>query len=289
MARLLYPPLTGRRSLALARFSNHGPVAMLSRMRLVLVQPQLGFSSGSENFAKVRHALEHALIQPARDDVLLLPERIHPSHSVDEYGRDVRSLAMELGCVVVGGSQHEARGERVLNAGIAVDAQGSLLGTYEKIRPYALERERVSPGNGPGELLIGGRRFLTLVCADFWFSDLFTRAERLPDVILVPALSVSRKSKPDYSRAMWQHLSISRAYEFGAFVGVSDWGFPSELPMLAASGVAGFANPSLVEPARLFQALGSSEAMAFDLDFDALEAFRTDRKLRGFFWQPGGA
>jgi predicted amidohydrolase len=262
---------------------------MLSRMRLVLVQPQLGFSSGSENFAKVRHALERALIRPATDDVLLLPERVHPSHSVDEYRRDVRSLAMALGCVIVGGSQHEARGDRVLNAGMAVDAQGNLLGTYEKIRPYALEREHVSPGNGPGELSIGGRRFLTLVCADFWFSDLFTRAERLPDVILVPALSVSRKAKPDYSRAMWQHLSISRAYEFGAFVGVSDWGFPSELPMLAASGVAGFANPSLMDPTRLFQGLGPSEAMAFELDFGALEAFRTDRKLRGFFWQPGGA
>lgn len=262
---------------------------MLSHMRLVLVQPQLGFTSGAENFARVRQALERSLIRPEADDVLLLPERIHPSHSVDEYRHDVRSLARQLGCVVVGGSQHEARGEQILNAGMAVDGQGNVLGTYEKIRPYALEREHVSPGNGPGEYVVAGRRFLTLICADFWFSDLFTRAERLPDVILVPALSVSRKSRPYYSRAMWQHLSISRAYEFGAFVGVSDWGFPSELPMLAASGVAGFANPSLVEPTQLFQALDSSEARVFDLDFDALEAFRTDRKLRGFFWQPGAA
>jgi predicted amidohydrolase len=261
---------------------------MLSHMRLVLVQPQLGMGPGLENLAKVRHALERSSIRPATEDVLLLPERIHPSHSAEEYRRDVSELAAELGCVVVGGSQHEARGDRVLNVGVAVDARGNVLGSYEKIRPYAVERQHVSPGTGPGELLIHGRRFMVLICADFWFSDLFTRAARLPDVILVPALSVSRKSKPDYSRAMWQHLATARAYEFGAFVGVSDWGFPSDLPMLAASGVAGFADPSRVEPNELFQALGSTEARAFELDFAALEAFRKDRLERGFFWQPEG-
>lgn len=261
---------------------------MLSPMRLVLVQPQLGFSSGTENFAQVRQALHTAGIEPAPDDVLLLPERIHPSLSADEYHSDLRSLARSLGCVVVGGSQHEDRGGEVVNAGVAVDPEGSILARYEKIRPYALERGRVAPGSGPGELVIAGHRFMVLVCADFWFSDLFTRAERLPDAILVPALSVSRKPTPDYSRAMWQHLAISRAYEFGAFVGVSDWGHPSKLPALAASGVAGFANPALTEPRDLFVPLGSAEARAFPLDFDALDVFRTDRKNRGFFWQPRG-
>jgi predicted amidohydrolase len=258
-------------------------------MRLVLVQPQLGFGSASENLDRVRQALESSAVRPATDDVVLLPERVHPGHSAEEYRRDLAELAGVLGCVVVGGSQHEARGDRVLNAGVAVDARGNVLGSYEKIRPYAVERQHVSPGTGPGELVIHGRRFLVLICADFWFSDLFTRAQRLPDVILVPALSVSRKAKPDYSRAMWRHLATARAYEFGAFVGVSDWGHPSELPMLAASGVAGFADPSRLEPDELFRALGDSAARAFELDFEALDAFRKDRMERGFFWQPEGS
>jgi predicted amidohydrolase len=190
--------------------------------------------------------------------------------------------------VVVGGSQHEERGGELVNTGLAVDASGSVLARYEKIRPYALERGRVAAGTGPGELVIGGHRFLVLICADFWFSDLFTRAEALPDAILVPALSVSRKPTPDYSRAMWRHLAVARAYEFGAFVGVSDWGHPSQLPMLAASGVSGFADPSLVDPQQLFVPLGNDEARAFPLDFAALNAFRDDRKGRGFFWQPRG-
>ncbi len=257
-------------------------------MRLLLVQPALGFSSGKENFDRVRQSLEVARIVPASTDLLLLPERIHPSPSPEEYATDVRGLARELGCIVVGGSQHASRGASVVNRGIVVDAQGVELGSYEKIRPYAAERDQVSSGSGPGEIQLGARRILVLVCADFWFSDLFNRAHALPDVILVPALSVSRKPTPDYSRTLWQHLAVARAYEFGAFVGVSDWGHSSRLPMLSASGVAGFANPTLLEPTELFTALGNEEARAFDLDFDALDAFREDRRKRGFFWTPRG-
>ena len=134
-------------------------------------------------------------------------------------------------------------------------------------------------------MLIGGRRVFVLICADFWFSDLFNRAAHLPDLVLVPALSVSRKPSPDYSRALWRHLAIARAYEFGAYVGISDWGHPSELPMLATSGVGGLADPTREHPDELFRPIAESGASAFDLDFAALDAFRRDRMERGFFWK----
>jgi predicted amidohydrolase len=253
-------------------------------MRLVLCQPQL-HHGGTDNFDRVRRALESSHVVPSSNDVLLLPERVAHTHDRAEYEALVRELAGELGCVVVGGSHHEQRGEQVVNAGIAVDASGATLGMYEKVRPYANERAGVSEGSAPGELLIDGKRALVLICADFWFSDLFQRATALPHLVLVPALSVSRKPTPDYSRALWRHLAISRAYEFGAFVGVSDWGYPSELPMLASSGVGGLADPSTTDPDAFFRPIALSGASAFELDFEALEAFRRDRLDRGFFWR----
>jgi predicted amidohydrolase len=256
-------------------------------VRIILVQPQLSHAPDADNFAAVRRSLEECAIVPSTDDVLLLPERVTMTLSRAEYLDSVRSLARELGCAVVGGSHHQARGDQVVNAGLAVDGQGQDLGEYEKVRPYANERADVSPGAAPGQLDIGGRRVLVLICADFWFSDLFGQATALPDLVLVPALSVSRKPTPDYSRALWRQLAVARAYEFGCYVGISDWGYPSELPMLATSGVGGLADPTVSDPELLFRPIGPDAASVFDLDFVALDAFRQDRIARGFFWKHG--
>lgn len=254
-------------------------------MRVILVQPQLRHDPLADNLGRVRDALATARIEPSPADVLLLPERVLLTTSPDEYALAIRSLAQDLGCTVVGGSHHEERGTTLVNTGMAVAADGTLLGRYEKTRPYATEREAVAPGALPGEIEIAGRRVLVLICADFWFSDLFYRATHAPDLVLVPALSVSRKPSPDYSRALWRHLAVARAYEFGAYVAISDWGHPSELPLLSTSGVGGLADPTTAHAPDLFRPIAPAEARAFDLDFSALDRFREDRRARGFFWK----
>jgi predicted amidohydrolase len=193
-------------------------------------------------------------------------------------------LARELGCHVVGGSHHEQRGDAKVNSGAVSDARGQVVAEYEKLRPYASERERVHEGALLGEFSIGDFRILTLICADFWFSDVFVRAKVLPDLVLVPAHSVSRKPDPDYSRSLWRHLSVARAYEFGVYVGVSDWAHARVPGMLAPSGVSGFADPTTVNADELFTPL-AHEAQAFELDIEKLRAFRADRRDRGFFWK----
>jgi predicted amidohydrolase len=255
-------------------------------MRLILVQPQLRHAPDADNLAAVRQSIESSGIVVRPGDLLVLPERVLPTQSHAEYLASVSGLASELGCSVVGGSHHEARGEALVNTGVAVDARGRLIGSYEKVRPYATEREWVEQGSSLGELVVEEKRVLVLICADFWFSDLFYRADVLPDLILVPALSVSRKPTPDYSRTLWRHLAVARAYEFGAFVGVSDWGHPSELPLLTSSGVGGFADPAEIDPAHLFKPIDPRGASAFELNFDRLAEFRHDRTDRGFFWRP---
>jgi predicted amidohydrolase len=253
-------------------------------MKLVLVQAQLRHDAGT-NLGRIRSLLDAARVDFAPDDLLLLPERFDLREDVAPYERDVTSLAKELGCHVVGGSHHERRAGGAVNAGIVADPSGGIVGRYEKLRPYALERQFVEPGTVLGEIAIGGRNVLILVCADFWFVDLVLRASRAPDLVLVPALSVTRKSSPIYSRALWRHLAISRAYEFGVFVGVSDWAYPSELPALFTAGAGGFADPTGVDPDRFFTPIGESGVAVHELDFAALEAFRKDRVGRGFFWK----
>ena len=272
-------------------------------MRLILLEPQLRHSPSENNLAAIQALIDDSSLALSAEDVLLLPERFHFGPSQESYVSDLTSLARRLACHVVGGSHQEQREGRALNAGLAVAPDGAIVGRYEKLRPYANERGWVSPGSELGELTIGGRNVLVLICADFWFSDLIQRARRLPDLVLVPALSVTRKPTPEYSRALWRHLCIARAYEFGAYVGVSDWGYPSELVPAAettpdvralraagelprfSSGVAGFADPTTTDPERMFQPVGSSAIRAYPIDFGALETFRRDRIDRGFFWK----
>jgi predicted amidohydrolase len=254
-------------------------------MRLGLVQPALRAAPDADNLRVIRTVVDQADVRLGADDVLLLPEHVTPTPQAEPYEREIGALARALGCHVVGGSQHQQRATGVVNAGVVCDPAGGVVGRYEKLRPYATERELVEPGRHLGEITIAGRRLLVLVCADFWFADVIHSATRLPDVVLVPALSVTRKRTPDYSRALWRHLAVARAYEYGVYVGISDWAHESELPLLRASGVGGLADPTATEPDQLFRGIGRTGLAVFDLDFHRLEAFRNDRRQRGFFWK----
>ncbi|TMA96326.1 MAG: carbon-nitrogen hydrolase family protein [Deltaproteobacteria bacterium] len=230
-------------------------------MRLLLVQPRLRAAPDADNLETVRRLVGASATVVAADDVLLLPEHVVPRAGAEAYERAIGDLARVLGCHVVGGSHHQERADGVVNAGVACAPDGGAVGRYEKVRPYAGERASVRPGRSIGEFTIAGRRILVLVCADFWFADVILGATALPDLMLVPALSVTRKPTPEYSRALWRHLAVSRAYEYGVYVGISDWA------------------------EQLFRPLGGSRLMVHELDFDRLEAFRRDRRSRGFFWK----
>jgi predicted amidohydrolase len=142
----------------------------------------------------------------------------------------------------------------------------------------------VNDGTVLGEIALGELSVLVLICADFWFSDVFYRCKKAPDVVLVPALSVTRKPTPHYSRALWEHLAVSRAYEFGAYVGISDWAYRAWPLGVSPSGVSGFADPTAVEAEALFSRT-SGDLAVHELDLGALASFRRDRMERGFFWK----
>jgi predicted amidohydrolase len=259
-------------------------------VKLVLVQPEFVRANDASaqplrNLDALSRQLEPRAEQLTCEDVVLLPEHIVDPLPHAQYATAVCDLARRLGCHVVGGSHHDERGEVRVNAGIVSDSRGQVVAEYEKLRPYAGERSRVAGGSTLGELSIAGRRILVLVCADFWFSDVFQRVQELPDLVLVPAYSVSRKPHPNYSRELWRHLAIARAYEFGVYVGVSDWAHVPVPGLLQPSAVAGLADPTTTDVDAFFASLGDDSVRCFTLDFDKLAAFRADRLARGFFWK----
>jgi predicted amidohydrolase len=262
-------------------------------VRLILVQPVLAAPDDSGNREAIRRIVTGPLpspggapsLRPAADDILLLPEHFIFTDDPETYDAFVAEIAALAGCTVVGGSHHRRVNGKRINYGAVFAPGGEKIAGYSKLRPYFNEALSVVPGEAFGEFSVGGKNVMVLVCADFWYSDLVLRAKAAPDIILVPSLSVTRKPDPYYSRALWRHLAVARAYEFGAYVGISDWDDASTLPKYRASGVAGLADPVTTVPGQFFTAVDAGGATVFDLDFTAIEAFREDRRMRGFFWK----
>lgn len=253
-------------------------------MRLILTQPRLKAYDNAHSLAMLRELPDKIGGGLRYDDIVLLPEHALFVENRDAYLEMLTMLATEFGCHIVGGSFHEIGDGVRRNTGAVFTPEGKVLGWYDKLRPYADERNRVDAGTRLGEFRIADRKVLVLICADFWFSDLFLRAHAVPDLVLVPALSVTRKTTPDYSRALWRHLAIGRAYEFGVFVGISDWADSSHLPKHITSGVGGFADTTHDEANSFYRAIGMRDNCVITPDFEALQRFRDDRGGRGFYW-----
>lgn len=251
-------------------------------MKLLLVNPDLSARDTRINVSVLASLIEEYAGALDENDLWLLPEHFHFGPE-EAYLDDLRALCKLAGCHVVGGTHHEATPTGAVNTGVVLAPDGTIVHRYDKLRPYAEERSWVKGGTRTGSFVHQGRRLSVLVCADFWFNDLFLQQKAPPDLVLVPALSVTRKSRPDYSRALWRHTSVARAYEYAVYVGISDWSADSELPSLRTSGVSGFADPTVSDPASLFRAV--PRATLVELDFEALEAFRSDRRARGFLWE----
>lgn len=249
-------------------------------MKLLLVNPRLMAGADQANLAAQRSLLAPFREQLSPTDLALLPEH-HYFGAWDDYLADMQQLAVWLGCTLVAGSTHRHAETSRVNTGAVISSDGAVVTLFEKIRPYASERLYVSPGSTLGHFSVNGRRVMVMICADFWFTDLFV-SQPLPDLVVVPALSVTRKPTPDYSRALWRHTAIARAYEYGVFVGISDWSGDSELPQERTSGVSGYADPTPSDPEQLFRQVADAELV--ELDFSRLDAFRADRRARGFYW-----
>ncbi len=251
-------------------------------MRLILTQPVERSEDIDLNFEMILHEAERVGYQSEVDDILVLPELIGATSTANHYERWVCTTAEALGCMVVGGSHHEQRGNRVVNCGVVANPDGDIVAHYDKQRPYGIEvAQGIASGDTLGQFRLNERNVVVLICFDLWFSDLFQQMEIWSDVVVIPSFSVSQRTFPESAQNLWQHMTVSRAHEFATYIGVSDWAYPCEYNGLKSSGVAGLANPR-PEGIRHFDPVGDEVFKSHHLNFERLDRLHENRIARGF-------
>jgi predicted amidohydrolase len=251
-------------------------------VRVVLTQPKLWLRDGGD-IERTGQSLRRRGFRGEAGDVIVLPELVGEGYTPGDYGRAIADMARGFGCHVVGGSQFAQVDGVSVNGGIVVDPSGDTIATYNKANPYGREREISQRGGRAGaSFRIGGVECFVTVCADFWHAETYRQLDTQPEIIFVPAFSVSRKSSPDLARARWRHAMIARAFEQAAFIAVSDWAYPVSGGEHPSSGVAGLAHPDPASVTHLLRGLGRSQTGIFDIDFEAGRKLRADQQSRGF-------
>jgi predicted amidohydrolase len=253
-------------------------------MKLFLTQPGTYSHELTRNFDRVRRLVKPLRSQFEPKDILLLPELAGGESGRVEYDNFTSDLAIGLRCYVVAGSHHEQRRSAQVNCGAVADPAGKIICRYEKLRPYGVESKLgIAPGNLTGHFDIDGCQVLVFICADFWYSEVFLSCLKLrPDIILVPTFSISSRSAPCAARSLWKSMAVSRAYEFGVYVGISDWGYPSEYQGLKSSSVAGLADPRPHTHNGFFLNVGRRRIGRYTLDIDRIRGLRQHRSNHAF-------
>lgn len=180
------------------------------------------------NLVAVRDALDVAA--GVRADLLVLPEYASAFHRAG-VGREhaqplggpfvgaLRERAAATGTAVLAGTTLPGTDAdpRPVNAVVAVDGTGALVGTYRKVHLYdafgSRESDRLQPGPADAPPLVvdvAGLRFGVLTCYDLRFPE---SARRLVDagaeVLVVPAAWADG----DLKAMHWRTLAIARAIE----------------------------------------------------------------------------
>lgn len=253
-------------------------------MNLFVTQLRAYSDEFARNFELVQRLVRSGRFEFVSDDIILLPELVGGESAQQEYDSFTAHLARELGCYVVAGSHHELRAGALINCGAVADPAGQIISRYEKLRPYGIEsRLGVAPGKLTGRFDIKGCCVLVLICADFWYSEVFlSRLKPRPDIILVPTFSISSRSAPRAARSLWKSMAVSRAYEFGVYVAISDWRYPTRYHGLRSSSVAGLADPRPPANNGFFSSMGRHAIQRYPLDIERLRELRQHRLTHAF-------
>lgn len=249
-------------------------------LRVVLVQPVEWHDDGVANLRAATDALE-ALGPLDAMHLVVLPELIGATLPTATYLAELRRLVAATGAWLVGGSHYTTTGPRT-NGGLVLDPDGDVVDRYDKRNPYGVEQDHgVLPGDRHASFVIGGRAVTVMICADAWFAELLLDPPSRADLIVVPSFSITRRP-PAFSQALWRHLAVARAYEFNAYVAVSDYRVGASYHGAPSGGVSGLADPWPTDAERYFTAAAGTTISVHGLDFTRLDRLRHDRLARGF-------
>ncbi|GAA1406590.1 carbon-nitrogen hydrolase family protein [Oerskovia paurometabola] len=201
-------------------------------MRVTIAQIEVS-NDHAANLLVVRSAFTEA--QRLQADLLVLPEYasgfdprgVGIEHAEPLDGPFVTTLqrwAAETGVAVIAGTTLTGTGTgagtgatRAVNAVVAIDAGGHLVGVYRKVHLYDAfghrESDRLEPGPvdaPPTTMSVGGLTFGVMTCYDLRFPESARRlVDAGADVLVVPAAWAAGDLKADH----WRTLARARAIE----------------------------------------------------------------------------
>lgn len=198
-----------------------------------------------------------AVAERTHADLLVLPEyaaafRPHGVGPQDAepldgpFVRLLRERAAATGVAVVAGTTLPGPADRAVNAVVAVDGTGALVGTYRKVHLYDAFGHRESdrldagPADAPPLVLdVAGLRFGVLTCYDLRFPESSRRlVDAGAEVLLCPAAWAAGELKAYH----WRSLAVARAIENTAAVvavGMAGKGVTGRSLVVGPDGVVG--------------------------------------------------
>lgn len=224
------------------------------------VRVTVGQLTVTDDRAANREAVQDAfaIAERARADLLVLPEYAssfdprgvgerHAEPLEGPFVQLLRACAARTGTAVVAGTTLPGPGDgRAVNAVVAVDGTGELVGVYRKVHLYDAfghrESDRLVPGPvdaAPLVMDVAGLRFGVMTCYDLRFPE---SARRLVDagaeVLVVPAAWADGELKALH----WRTLAVARAIENTCAVvavGQAGKGVVGRSMVVAPDGVVG--------------------------------------------------
>ncbi|MFE4464926.1 carbon-nitrogen hydrolase family protein [Oerskovia sp. NPDC056781] len=201
-------------------------------VRVTIAQIEVS-NDHAANLLVVRSAFTEA--QRLQADLLVLPEYasgfdprgVGIEHAEPLDGPFVTTLqrwAAETGVAVIAGTTLPGTGmgtgtgtTRAVNAVVAIDGGGHLVGVYRKVHLYDAfghrESDRLEPGPvdaAPTTMTVGGLTFGVMTCYDLRFPESARRlVDAGADVLVVPAAWAAGDLKADH----WRTLARARAIE----------------------------------------------------------------------------
>ncbi|GIG19621.1 hydrolase [Cellulomonas chitinilytica] len=194
------------------------------------VRITVGQVSVSDDRAANRQLVAEAFAVAAqrRSDLLVLPEyaSAFDKHGVGKAYAEplggpfvslLRERAAATGVAVIAGTVLPGAGDLAVNAVVAVDGSGELVGVYRKVHLYDAfghresDRLEAGPADAPPLVMdVAGVRFGVLTCYDLRFPESARRVvDAGADALVVPAAWADGELKAMH----WRTLAIARAIE----------------------------------------------------------------------------
>ncbi|MFX1561746.1 MAG: carbon-nitrogen hydrolase family protein [Promethearchaeota archaeon] len=118
--------------------------------------------------------------------------------------------------MVAGSIPHKTLADQWRNRSYIFSADGNLVGSYDKQRPFRSEKFMgLEPGNHTPIFEFSKLRLSVLICADLWLPEIIYAIRGKIDFIAVPTMTtVLNKNQIAYGRWNWHSLVAVRAKEY---------------------------------------------------------------------------